>query len=422
MTAMRIGFAKRDITPPPGTELGGYAGYRPCSGVHDPLHCKAVVLEQEGVVYALVALDLLCVDEALYLRIADALAGLGITRERLIVSAIHSHAAPRGLVPGEGPLAGINSSGTPRDPAFLEYIRFVIRAAGEACAQAVAEREPFRLRAARGPLPPIGSERHTGAVPAGEMTVLQFRTESGRILTLYNFPCHPTVLSAANLLVSADFTADVEALLGGDMAVFLNGAAGDVSTRFTRRESSFAECRRMGAIVAEQVSRLLEGMTFEEPSPLKGIHTHITLRARQVQTEEEARKHLEETTARWKLAQAQGADPAAVRSLKSYAEGAGVNLEFARTMGDLRWLRLPVTAFTLGGVDFITVPGELFTTLQPPGAAVIGYANGYYRYIGGEDAYDALYYEALAAIIARGQGEQLAGQLEQLLRQVKHMK
>ena len=36
VTAMKIGFAKRDITPPAGTELGGYAGYRPCAGVHDP--------------------------------------------------------------------------------------------------------------------------------------------------------------------------------------------------------------------------------------------------------------------------------------------------------------------------------------------------------------------------------------------------
>ena len=45
MEKLRIGFWKVDITPPLGTELGGYAGYRPCSGVHDMLHCRAVVLE-----------------------------------------------------------------------------------------------------------------------------------------------------------------------------------------------------------------------------------------------------------------------------------------------------------------------------------------------------------------------------------------
>ena len=46
---MKIGFSKLDITPPVGTPLGGYAGYRPCGAAHDPLHCKAVVLEQAGV-------------------------------------------------------------------------------------------------------------------------------------------------------------------------------------------------------------------------------------------------------------------------------------------------------------------------------------------------------------------------------------
>jgi len=61
------------------------------------------VLEQDGLCYALVVMYLLCVDEALYLRIADAVADLGIAKERLIVSAIHTHASPRGLIPDEGP-------------------------------------------------------------------------------------------------------------------------------------------------------------------------------------------------------------------------------------------------------------------------------------------------------------------------------
>ena len=67
---MRLGFAKREITPPRGIVLGGYAGFRPCGGVHDPLYCKAVVLEQGMERYCLVTLDLLCVDEALYGRVA----------------------------------------------------------------------------------------------------------------------------------------------------------------------------------------------------------------------------------------------------------------------------------------------------------------------------------------------------------------
>lgn len=416
---MKLGFAKTDITPPVGTELGGYAGYRPCAGVHDPLWCKAVVLEQPSGRYALVVLDLMCVDESLYLHIAKAVEGLGISSRRLIVSAIHSHAAPRGGIPDEGPLARVNGADLVHVAAFRDYMEAVVAAAKTACAQAVESLEPFIIRGARGPLPMVGSERHTGAVPRGGLTALQMRTASGKDLIIYNFPCHPTVLNAENLLVSADFVGGVESLLNVDMAVFVNGAAGDISTRFTRREASFTECERMAELAARQVRQVLESCDFGKPEPLKGIHAVIDLMPREIDTVEAAERRLEETTARWKQAEREGMEATELRILRSYAEGAMVNLHFAQTMAQIRVLRLPVTVFRFCGMDFATVPGELFSALQPRDLAVIGYANGYYRYFGGEEAYEAGYYEAQAAIIARGQGEELVTKLLLLLRQLK---
>lgn len=415
---MRIGFAKTEITPPLGTELGGYAGYRPCSGVHDPLFCKAVVLEQQGVRYGLIAFDLMCVDESLHHAVADAVADLGIAKERLIACAIHSHATPVGLVPGRGRLAKVNSTITPQNPDFSHYIRQVITAAADACSRATAELEPFAVRTARVPAPAVGSERHTGNAPIGELTVLQCQTESGNNLIIYNFPCHPTVTNAANLLVSADFVSGIEAQLGADMAVFLNGAAGDISTRYTRRESTFAECERMGRIAAEQIRKAIEHAPFLRPTPLIGIHADITLDARKVDSPEDAEQQLRAHTQRWQDAVNRGEDALAVRTLKSYVEGAGVNLEFAQTMDGIRKLNLPVTVFRFCGLDFMTVPGELFSTLQPGNTSVIGYANGYYRYICDENAYAVGYYEAMAAIIARGQGEHLIREIHKLLRQL----
>ena len=414
---MRIGFAKTEITPPAGTELGGYAGYRPCEGVHDPLYCKAVVVEQQGVRYALVALDLMCADESLYQKIADAVADLGIVKERLIVCAIHSHAAPAGLVPGEGALAKVNSTITPRKAEFADYIRQVIDAAAACCGRAAAGLEKFEVRTARGAAPAIGSERHTGKAPMGELTVVQVKTESGKNLVIYNFPCHPTVTNAANLQVSTDFVAGIEAQLGADMAIFLNGAAGDISTRYTRRESTFDECERMGKIAGTQVLKVMENAPFVQPS-LKGIHANITLDARQVDTLENAENALREHTQRWQEAVSRGEDAMTVRILKSYVEGAGVNLEFAQTMDGIRELNLPVTVFRFCGLDFITVPGELFSTLKPENTSVIAYANGYYRYICDENAYEAGYYEAMAAIVARGQGEHLMKEIHKLLRRL----
>lgn len=418
---MKIGFSKEDITPPVGTELAGYAGYRPCSGIHDPLWCKAVVLEQPDGRYGLLVMDLMCVDESLYLKIAEGVAHLNIPRERLLVSAIHSHAAPRGCIPGQGRLHRLNNAGFRHDEEFTLYIHDVVRKAVKACETAVAGLEPFRLRAAQGKLPEIGSERHTGQNPEGCLTVLHFRTESGKDLLVYQLPCHPTVLSAANLEVSADFVGQIEQYLDADMGVFVNGAAGDISTRFTRREQSFAECERLGAIAAQAIRRLIRDARFDTPAPLLGKQLRILLKARQVEPEAMAQQKLEEATANWKKAVEEGADPADLRILKSYVEGAGVSLEFSRLMGDIYELELPVCVFSFAGLAFVSIPGELFSTLLPSKKTVaICYANGYDRYIASSDAYDKGYYEAMAAILARGQGEILKKHLEKEIKAIKN--
>lgn len=416
--SIKLGFSKSDITPPLGIVLGGYAGYRPCSGVHDPLHCKAVILEQEGIRYCLISLDLVCVDESLYRQIANKVSDLGIEAKRLIVSAIHTHAAPHGVISGEGPLTNVNCSAEESKTDFLTYMDEVVRKAVTTCQIAINSMEPFTLRTAKGNTPPLGSERHTGETPGGNLTVIQCKTESGKLLTLYNFPCHPTVLGPDNLLASADFSANIEELLGGDMAIFLNGAAGDISTRFTRQESSFAECTRMGQIAAKHILNAIKDIPFTQPEPLKGIHTMITLQPRPIEAVDTAEAELQERTTKWEEAQASGADATSLRLLKTYVEGAWVNLEFAKSMAGIKQLDLPVTIFSFAGLEFATIPGELFSTLQPEGLSIIAYANGYFRYICPEEAYEANHYEAMAAIVARGSGEHLINGIQQLLCQL----
>lgn len=415
-SVMKIGFSRREITPPPGTELGGYAGYRPCAGVHDPLWCKAVVLEQDGKRYALLAMDLLSVDESLARAIGRELEPLGICH--VVTAAIHSHATPCGIVLGQGPLAEVNRVAD-RDPeGFRAYTAWMVEQAAAACREALSALELFAVRSARGPAPVIGSERHTGEPVELPMTAVQIRTETGRNLLLYQIPCHPTVLGPDNLLASADFVGGIEKRLDADMAVFLNGAAGDISTRFTRRGQNFEECDRLAAVAAAAVDALIREVPYGPPEALVGTHGHITLEPRPVDTLENARKALDAATARWREAAEAGGEPGQLRILKSYVEGAGVALEFAETMAGIRQLRLPVTVFAFGGLRFATVPGEMFSRLWDLDAVPICYANGYYRYIADCRAYDAGYYEAMAAILARGQGEIFLEQTAALLQEI----
>lgn len=413
---MKIGFSRRNITPQRGVELGGYAGYRPCCGFHDPLWCKAVVLEQGKHRWALLAFDLLCIDESLSSRICEAVKPLGI--ESVIAAAIHSHAAPCGIVLDEGPLAEVNRVAQSDPEGFRAYTETVIGNAMEACRDACGCLEAFQVRSARGPAPVIGSERHTGENADLTMTAVQIRTESGRSLILYQIPCHPTVLGPENLLASADFVAGIEGRLACDMAVFLNGYAGDISTRFTRKAQTFEECDRMAEIAAESVEKLIRNVTYGEPEGIKGLHTHIVLQPRPVDPIEKAELAYKEAVSRWEQGKEAGMDAKALRLLKTFVEGAGVALEFSRTMEGIRELRLPVTVFTFAGLQFATVPGEVFSSLWSPDAIPICYSNGYYRYIADRNAYERGFYETMAAIVDKGQGEVFIEGIAELLKQL----
>src|SRR5436305_1499237 len=56
---LRAGAAAVVITPEPGTPMAGYYSARSAEGVHNDLHAKAIVLEQDGSKAALVACDLI---------------------------------------------------------------------------------------------------------------------------------------------------------------------------------------------------------------------------------------------------------------------------------------------------------------------------------------------------------------------------
>jgi neutral ceramidase len=57
---LRVGVAAVDITPPVGAPLAGYYTNREATGIHDPLHAKAMVIDVGGTKVAIVACDLVC--------------------------------------------------------------------------------------------------------------------------------------------------------------------------------------------------------------------------------------------------------------------------------------------------------------------------------------------------------------------------
>src|SRR5665811_764060 len=136
---------------------------------------------------------------------------------------------------------------------------------------------------------------------------------------------HPTVLHKENHLYSADFPGFAASIMPlfepfVTMPVFLNGAAGDMSTRFYRQSSDFAEVERIGTIVAESVAASLDVL-----EPMKGLFTvravevPLRLKAKQFPSAQDLERRIAD--ARKKLEVARLEHVRNLRLLESAIEG-----------------------------------------------------------------------------------------------------
>jgi len=276
-TGWVAGVASVPFPVPPGTPLAGYAArVGTATGTLDQLTVSALALAAEGERLTLIAADLVAVDAGLATAVAGLLGGgngEGGPGGPLWLCASHTHAGPAGIVPRLHP-----SQPDQTDPALRH--RFA-RACAEAASRAWGSAVPASLRVGRADAPGLAANRNDPAGPRDEaVTTLAAVDGSGRpVAVAVLFACHPTVLGAENLAVSADFPGALRRALGARLAaggeppvvLFVNGAAGDVSTRFTRRAQDAAEVERIGTALAAAAQRALD-----TPRPLAPALRHAS--------------------------------------------------------------------------------------------------------------------------------------------------
>jgi hypothetical protein len=399
------------ITPRGHGELAGYLAREGATstGTHDDLEAALVILEAGSGSVAWLALDAIGVTAALteQLRAAvldglsDAGAG-GLTADAVMVAASHTHSGPLGWSGSIHP----GSTGAV-SPAMVEELCGRVRT--------------LAVEAGSRPAEPVGAAWHLVGVPglgtnrlspdgphddrAGVLTLR--RTDGTLAAVVFDFASHPTVLGPGNLLWSADWpgatrAAMREALDGSPVLAFLQGASGDVSSRFTRRAADFSEVERLGGLLAAAVLSVVDD----------GGRRLVPRIAVKTQTFAMPRRDLpsalgaddEVARAQAALAALAGADlDPMVRIARTRLDGALVQRDLAAAaIPDTIELELAVAM--VGDVAWAHVPLELFASI---GAAIrsrspfadtriVGYANGYSGYLADEAAHAAGSYEALS--------------------------
>ncbi|MCD9022421.1 neutral/alkaline non-lysosomal ceramidase N-terminal domain-containing protein [Cohnella silvisoli] len=338
---MKMGFAKTDITPSLPCYLGGYELRKEAAtAVHRPLYCRTMAGDDDGIRFAIVCLDLLGIDKRLRDDVCAAVEKTaGIHADRITLIASHTHSAIEGIpdILHQGLWMAGSGAHVPHT-----YRRQIVDTIAADARSAIERAREASIRWFRADCPGIaGNRRKQGDWADSRLHWMKaFAADSNELMGgLLHFACHPTVIGPEAGVISSDFPGVLQAELEADyngVFLFANGAAGDISTRFTRQGAGPLEADRIGRVLL---------------SALEG-------------------------------AESIGGEPSAYPSYSSSL------IPFAftdRKTGGL--IRTDLQMATLGGMILWLVPGEPFASVarnlmeRRPDHLVVGFANDYIGYI-----------------------------------------
>lgn len=409
--ALRAGAAAVDITPRefPVNMPGGFNANM-AEGAHDPLHARALALDDGTTRLAIVVVDNLGVaretaDEAK----AVAASRCGLPADRILLASTHTHSAPPSNRKG----------GTPQETA---YRKILVDGIAEAIVRAQAALRPAEVGAAAQPLPgevfnrrwylkpgkmPLnpfgrmdqvkmnpGTSEDVLDRPAGptdpDLTVLDVQeAKSHRPLALLASYSLHYVGGTPRAQVSADYYGEFARLMPvrvgageGFVAMMANGTSGDINnipflvTRPPREP--FEQVRIIAGKAADTAWFARRGIEARRTDARLGmVQREITLLRRRPTAEQiaDARRVLAVTNEAERVKLPILADHYARRvlALAGDAETLGVSLQALR-IGDFAICAIPFETLVEIGL-------ELKKRSPFPRTVVIGLANGYNGYL-----------------------------------------
>ena len=255
--AFRAGIAVRNVTPDPLLPVtGGIGPSHATTRKEGELTVRALVFEEGTNRVAIVSADFLGFPAVLGNKVRAA--AQGIPASNILIGSTHTHSAPDcyGFPDGKG--------GTSANP---DYLMTVCRKMAEAINQAVSDLQPAQLKIATGPAKgKLAFNYYAEQLYDPRCHVIQVIDSSGKpFATLVNYAIHPEVLGSGVGICSPDLIGplyDELTAKGGGTGIFMNSAQGGMVTADNRTPNggdsrSWAECQRIGTLLADEALRIV---------------------------------------------------------------------------------------------------------------------------------------------------------------------
>jgi hypothetical protein len=419
MNALRAGFAVSDITPAPGLPMGGYAQRTSTAvGTADALSCRAAVFDDGATRIALVALDLIYVAGPWARPAREHIAArVRCAPMNILLAATHTHSGP-----------AVFRSGLVDSEALRRYETNLTEIIGTTVDRAASAVEAGAVSFGEAEVKGVGANRREeGGAIDSQVRAIVFRSSEGTMTgVLATYGCHPTVLSPANLHYSRDLfgvAADAAQAELGAAVVLFNGAAGDVSTRFTRRAQDPAEVGRLGTILGSSLVEAARGSVPVPEASLRARVESLPVTLRQFPSQEAAQEEVRRAAVEVQRLREAAVGTPQRRLVAARLEGAMAQLFLTGQGGAEGFLgHRPTEAIlqflSIGGCEVAAIPGEMFSLAgadvcarRPRPTLLVGYANDYLGYFVSPEAVADGGYESLISLLDSVSVQQLAHRL-----------
>lgn len=405
---MKLGFAQRVISPPLKSELVGYIPSREAESIEKDLLVKTITIINDEEVYIWLTCDLLGLDVYFKEMLLKKLKDNSVNVTDLQMFTTHTHSGPRVLSEQEYHHPDV-------DKMKKAYFDFLVNQAYNAVLESLSNVRNFTYKVAIGKMENFQTNRiNKDAYSHDDILAVEVTLEDDTQALFYSFSGHPTILDRFSTRISPDYVGEVAKILEVQYSftMFFNAPCGDMSTRYTKSESSLNELYRLGKIAADNVLKTLEQLS--EAKTIKNYtvdHYTYRLNFKQFLSEEEAQKQYDKALAEFKQAEADKLDPLEIRSFRATYEGAMFNLNHSKQEYKQDYTDMDISIITIDDYKIVTLPSEIFSTLAKPlklaNTWTISLADQYQTYLTDKKAYDDNTYEALSSLYARGQGEKL---------------
>jgi hypothetical protein len=407
MSALQAGTARIALEPKIGTDLVGYRDKQTSIGINNPIHARALVLDDGDTLIALCSIEVcLFVDSDVQQIRALIAERCPIPPENVFVCATHTHAAPALYEPEN-------------------WERLPAESAADAVVTAYESRHPARLGTGFGQLYGYSINRRFMNRPVDpSIGVLRVDTADGNPLAILgNYGNHAVVMGYDNDHISGDWPGyssnRLEAEIGGGLvAIFTQGGAGDINPMTETVRQRLAAGHPVEAIGStstlygeynEANSHAWNigdrgGGTFTEAETIAIAYNAEVMRVwRSIGTSDQAALW----TQSFRVSGTPDDDEPPIRDTAEYR---AARERFERVMADALAgdMKMEVMLIGIGEAVLVGQPGEVFSenaielrkVCQQMGIAfplLVSYANGWFSYLPPENAYSEGGYEVEVA-------------------------